>query len=83
MEIHQSREWLTTIVNVRSIASKHSKNSDVGIATSSQVLGAQGSIMFHNEFSEMGVKLFNGQPENWLLWAYRESWSTSDKGLSR
>ena len=34
------REWLTTIVNVGSIASKHSKKSDVGIASSSQVLGA-------------------------------------------
>ena len=34
------REWLTAIVNVGSIASKHSKNSDVGIASSSQVLGA-------------------------------------------
>ena len=34
------REWLKTIVNVGSIVSKHSKDSDVGIASSSQVLGA-------------------------------------------
>ena len=58
------REWLTTIVNVGSIASKHSKNSDVGIASSLQVLGAHWSIIFHNEFTEIEVKLLNGQPEN-------------------
>ena len=81
MEIHESRG--NGIVNVGSIASKHSKNSGVGIASSSQVLGAHWSIIFRNEFSEIGVKLFKGQPENWLSWAYGESWSTFDKGLSR
>ena len=33
-------DWFTISVNVGSIALKHSKNNDVGIASSSQVLGA-------------------------------------------
>ena len=39
------------------------KNSDVGMASSSQVFGAHISVIFRNEFSEIGVKLLHEQPE--------------------
>ena len=73
------KEWFTTTVNVGSIASKHSKNSDVGIASSSQVFEAHWCIIFLNQLSEIGVKLLNEQPENWLSWAYGKSWSAIDR----
>ena len=78
--------WINSFYNnsqCRQYCIQTFKSSAIGIASSSQVLGAHWSIIFRNEFSEIGVNLFKGQPENWLSWAYGESWSISDKGLSR